>query len=115
MEDFVELRVSNTLKNIGITPGLLGYQYLRHAILISMKDETYPHTITKRLYPAVAHYFGTKSSRVERAMRHAIECAWLRGNDELINEIFRYTIDPTSGRPTNREFISTLVDYLKYN
>lgn len=104
--------ISNTLKNLGITPGLLGYQYLREAIEITMKDTNAVHHITKMIYPPLARIFKSSRTKVERDMRIAIERAWAHGTTEKQLAVFGDSIDAVRGRPTNSEFIATVADYL---
>lgn len=105
--------VSKLLREVGVAPHLLGYEYLRVAIIVSLKNREYLYSITKSLYPYIAKEKATTSSRVERAIRHAIETAWSRGNVQKLNEIFGYTISPQKGKPTNSEFIAAIVDDLE--
>jgi len=117
-----ELR-QNTLKNtvtaviheIGVPAHIKGYQYLREAIMIAVEDMEVINAVTKVLYPAVAKRFGTTPSRVERAIRHAIEVAWDRGDLETLQKYFGYTVSNTKGKPTNSEFIAMIADRLKLN
>lgn len=112
-EENLEKVVSKLLREIGVAPSLKGYDYLRIAIILTMENkELYLHNVTKALYPDIAKRKNTTSSRVERAIRHAIETAWSKGNIEKINTIFGYTISPHKGKPTNSEFIATIVDDL---
>lgn len=97
---------------IGIPTSLLGFKYIREAILKCYEEPEYKYQITKGLYPAIAKQNGTTASRVERAMRHAIEIAWLRGDQKTLNDIFGYTVNPEKGRPTNSEFITMLVEII---
>lgn len=112
-EGNLEEIVSKLLREIGVAPSLKGYDYLRIAIIITMENkEQYLHNVTKALYPDIAKRKKTTSSRVERAIRHAIETAWSKGNIEKIDKIFSYTISPHKGKPTNSEFIAAIVDDL---
>lgn len=112
-EENLEKVVSKLLREIGVAPSLKGYDYLRIAIILTMENkEQYLHNVTKALYPDIAKRKKTTSSRVERAIRHAIETAWSKGNIEKIDKIFGYTISPHKGKPTNSEFIATIVDDL---
>ena len=112
-EGNLEEIVSKLLREIGVAPSLKGYDYLRIAIILTMENkEQYLHNVTKALYPDIAKRKKTTSSRVERAIRHAIETAWSKGNIEKINKIFSYTISPHKGKPTNSEFIAAIVDDL---
>ena len=105
--------ITNLLHEIGVPAHLKGYAYLREAIYKSIKNVCVLNSITKSLYPDVAKKFGSTSSRVERAIRHAIGVAWYRGNREFIDEIFGYTIDFNKGKPTNSEFLATITDVIK--
>lgn len=108
-----ELKIAETLKELGVPADLSGYFYLRKAIELMVQDMSYMHGITKKLYPDVAKKFNTTPSRAERAIRHAIEVACYRGNIELQHKIFGNTVDANKGKPTNSEFIVTVADWLK--
>ena len=103
------------LHEIGVPAHIKGYMYLREAIMMVYHNIDILGSITKILYPDVAKRFGTTSSRVERAIRHAIEIAWVRGNVEAISEIFSYTISYNKSKPTNSEFIAMIADRLRLN
>ncbi|MCI9247202.1 MAG: hypothetical protein HFJ30_08905 [Clostridia bacterium] len=107
------LRITRVIQELGIPAHIKGYQYLRKAIEMAVKDMTYIDAVTKELYPAVAKEFGTTSSIVERAMRHAIGVAWERGDLETLQKYFGYTVSSTKGKPTNSEFIAMIVDKLR--
>lgn len=107
-----EFKIAETLKELGTPANLLGYFYLKYAIELMQQDMTLVNAITRRLYPAIATKFNTTPSKVERAIRHAIENGWHRGNVESQNKIFGYTIDKTQYKPTNGEFIVTIADWL---
>lgn len=109
----IETMVTETIHEIGIPAHIKGYQYLRHAIMLVVDNLDVINSITKKLYPTVAKDFGTTSSRVERAIRHAIEVAWDRGDTEVLNSIFGYTVANTKGKPTNSEFIAMIADRLR--
>ena len=109
----IETMVTKTIHEIGIPAHIKGYQYLRHAIMLVVENLDVINSITKKLYPTVAKDFGTTSSRVERAIRHAIEVAWDRGDTEVLNSIFGYTVANTKGKPTNSEFIAMIADRLR--
>lgn len=104
--------VTNVLREIGVPAHIKGYTYLRDGILESLKSD-HDLSVTKELYPVIARQHKTIPTRVERAIRHAIEVAWSRGNMEKINAMFGFTVDPNKGKPTNSEFVRTLVDNLK--
>lgn len=109
----LELQVTDILHEIGVPAHIKGYHYLRCSILMAIE---YPHiinAITKELYPSVAKNYETTSSRVERAIRHAIEVAWDRGDVEVLNSYFGYTIHNGRGKPTNSEFIAMISDRLR--
>ena len=106
----IEKKVTDMLHEIGVPAHIKGYQYLREAIMASIKDVTILDAITKLLYPYVAKKFKTTPSRVERAIRHAVEVAWDRGNIETLNNYFGYTIQGNKGKPTNSEFIALISD-----
>ncbi|HLS52542.1 MAG TPA: sporulation transcription factor Spo0A [Tissierellaceae bacterium] len=112
-EKNLETRVTKIIQEIGIPAHIKGYLYLREAITIVIHDIDYLGAITKELYPAVADKFNTTPSRVERAIRHAIEVAWNRGKIETLNKIFGYTVSTDRGKPTNSEFIALISDKLR--
>lgn len=109
----LEEMVTQILHEIGVPAHIKGYQYLRDAISISVRDMENLSSVTKILYPTVAKKHKTTPSRVERAIRHAIEVAWSRGNIQQIESIFGYTVSAAKGKPTNSEFISLIVDKLR--
>ena len=102
-----------TIHEIGVPAHIKGYQYLREAIIIAVNDMDVINAITKVLYPQVAKAFGTTPSRVERAIRHAIEVAWDRGDLDTLQRFFGYTVSNTKGKPTNSEFIALIADKLQ--
>ncbi len=106
----LEIRVTDILHQIGVPAHIKGYQYLRDSIMMAIEDEDIINAVTKRLYPAVAKKHGTTSSRVERAIRHAIEVAWDRGDVDVLNSYFGYTIHNERGKPTNSEFVAMISD-----
>ncbi len=106
----LEMRVTEIIHQIGVPAHIKGYQYLRDAIIMSINDDDIINAVTKRLYPAVAKKHSTTSSRVERAIRHAIEVAWDRGDVDVLNSYFGYTIHNGRGKPTNSEFIAMISD-----
>lgn len=110
--DSDELTVTEILHQIGVPAHIKGYQYLREAILIAVDDMDVINAVTKVLYPEVAKRFGTTPSRVERAIRHAIEVAWDRGDLETLQKYFGYTVSNAKGKPTNSEFIAMIADRL---
>ena len=108
-----EIIISATLKDLGISPSWKGYYCLRYVIASIMDEKGAPHKcITKEIYPDTAKYLNTTSARVERAIRHAIETGWLRGNIKTQHEMFGYSVQQNRGKPTNGEFIFTVADYL---
>ncbi len=109
----LEAQISHILHDIGIPAHIKGYQYLRRAIIITVNEPDTLNYITKILYPSVAGYFDTTTSRVERAIRHAIEVAWDRGDIDVLNSYFGYTISRQRGKPTNSEFIAMIADKLR--
>ena len=109
----LELKVTEMIHEIGVPAHIKGYHYLREAILLSVKENGIMTSVTKQLYPAVAKKFETTPSRVERAIRHAIEVAWDRGDVDVLNSYFGYTVQNNRGKPTNSEFIAMLTDKLK--
>ena len=110
MKDHLETDITKMLHELGIPAHIKGYQYLRDAISMCVEDPTMMNSITKVLYPAIARKNKTTASRVERAIRHAIEVAWGRGKMETIDEVFGYTISTGKGKPTNSEFIAMITD-----
>lgn len=113
-ENALELsaQVTAIIHEIGVPAHIKGYQYLREAILIAVEDMDVINAVTKVLYPEVARRYGTTPSRVERAIRHAIEVAWDRGDLETLQKFFGYTVSNTKGKPTNSEFIAMIADRL---
>ncbi len=109
----LETRVTDMLHEIGIPAHIKGYHYLRDAILMAIEDMDVLNAITKILYPTVAKRHQTTSSRVERAIRHAIEVAWNRGKLDTLDEIFGYTVSNGKGKPTNSEFIALIADTIR--
>lgn len=109
----LEQDVTNMIHEIGVPAHIKGYQYLREAIMMSVEDPGMISSITKILYPTIAKRFQTTSSRVERAIRHAIEVAWSRGRMETLDAMFGYTIDTGKGKPTNSEFIALIADKIR--
>lgn len=109
----MEAQVTKIIHQIGIPAHIKGYQYLRCAILMTIEDNDIINSVTKILYPTVAKKYGTTTSRVERAIRHAIEVAWDRGDVDTLNSYFGYTIQNTRGKPTNSEFIAMIADNLR--
>ena len=104
--------VTEIIHEVGVPAHIKGYQYLRYAIILAVKDMEIINAVTKVLYPAVADHFGTTPSRVERAIRHAIEVAWDRGALETRQRSFGYTVSNAKGKPTNSEFIAMIADRL---
>lgn len=109
----LELMITEIIHQIGVPAHIKGYNFLRDAILMSVKQPDLINSVTKSLYPAVAKKYGTTSSRVERAIRHAIEVAWDRGDIDVLNSYFGYTIHTSRGKPTNSEFIAMISDKLR--
>ena len=109
----IEAMVTSMIHEIGVPAHIKGYQYLREAIIIAVEDMDVINAITKVLYPQVAKTFATTPSRVERAIRHAIEVAWDRGDLETLQRFFGYTVSNTKGKPTNSEFIALIADKLQ--
>ena len=109
----IEAMVTNIIHEIGVPAHIKGYQYLREAIIIAINDMDVINAITKVLYPQVAKTFQTTPSRVERAIRHAIEVAWDRGDLDTLQRFFGYTVSNTKGKPTNSEFIALIADRLQ--
>ena len=111
----IETMVTGIIHEIGVPAHIKGYQYLREAIIIAVNDMDVINAITKVLYPQVAKTFQTTPSRVERAIRHAIEVAWDRGDLDTLQRFFGYTVSNTKGKPTNSEFIARLANVVKAN
>ena len=111
-EENLEALVTNIIHEVGVPAHIKGYQYLREAIMMVVNDIDVINQITKSLYPKIAYKFNTTPSRVERAIRHAIEVAWGRGQQEAVESIFGYTISAAKGKPTNSEFIAMIADKL---
>ena len=109
----LEALVTNVIHEVGVPAHIKGYQYLREAIMMVINDIDVINQITKSLYPQIARKFKTTPSRVERAIRHAIEVAWGRGQQEAVENIFGYTISASKGKPTNSEFIAMIADKLR--
>lgn len=109
----MEIQVTEILHQIGVPAHIKGYQYLRDSIIMSVEKPDIINAVTKRLYPSVAKRFETTSSRVERAIRHAIKVAWDRGDVDVLNSYFGYTIHNGRGKPTNSEFIAMISDKLR--
>ncbi len=109
----LEIIVTEIIHQIGIPAHIKGYHYLRKAILLSISDADILESVTKCLYPTVAKFFETSPSRVERAIRHAIEIAWDRGDIDVLTNMFGYTINGGKGKPTNSEFIALITDNLR--
>jgi len=109
----IETQVTRIIHQIGVPAHIKGYQYLRTAILMTISDSDVINSVTKVLYPSVAKKYQTTTSRVERAIRHAIEVAWDRGDVETLNSYFGYTIQNSRGKPTNSEFIAMIADNLR--
>ena len=109
----LELMITEIIHDIGIPAHIKGYQYIRYSIMLAIKDETIIGSITKALYPSVAKKHNTTSSRVERAIRHAIEVAWDRGDIDTLNSYFGYTVQNNKGKPTNSEFTAMISDKIR--
>ncbi|MDR1700701.1 MAG: sporulation transcription factor Spo0A, partial [Lachnoclostridium sp.] len=109
----LETDVTNIIHEIGVPAHIKGYQYLRDAIMMSINDSEMLNSITKLLYPSIAKQHQTTPSRVERAIRHAIEVAWNRGKVDTIDELFGYTVNNGKGKPTNSEFVALIADKIR--
>ena len=112
-EENLEALVTNMIHEIGVPAHIKGYQYLREAIMMVVNDIDIINQITKQLYPDIAKKYHTTPSRVERAIRHAIEVAWGRGEPAVVENIFGYTVSASKGKPTNSEFIAMIADKLR--
>lgn len=109
----LQIMVTDIIHQIGVPAHIKGYHYLREAIILSIKNSEIINSVTKLLYPTVAKKYATTSSRVERAIRHAIEVAWDRGDIDVLNSYFGYTIQNDRGKPTNSEFIAMISDKMR--
>ena len=109
----LEILVTEIMHQIGVPAHIKGYHYLRESIILAVKDSEIINSVTKLLYPTIAKLHATTSSRVERAIRHAIEVAWDRGDIDVLNSYFGYTIQSQRGKPTNSEFIAMISDKLR--
>lgn len=112
-DELIEQKITAVIHKVGIPAHIKGYQYLRYAILEVFRNIDMINSVTKELYPLVARQFNTTATRVERAIRHAIEVAWDRGDTETLNSIFGYTVKSNRGKPTNSEFIAMIADKLR--
>lgn len=113
VQENLETKVTNMIHEIGIPAHIKGYHYLRDAIMMAVEDMDVLNAITKVLYPTVAKKHQTTSSRVERAIRHAIEVAWSRGKLDTLDSLFGYTVNNRKGKPTNSEFIALIADTIQ--
>ena len=111
----LESQVTAIIHDVGVPAHIKGYQYLRESIIIAVNDMDVINAVTKVLYPEVAKRFNTTPSRVERAIRHAIEVAWDRGDLETLQKYFGYTVSNAKGKPTNSEFIAMIADRIRLN
>ena len=112
-QENLEALVTNVIHEVGVPAHIKGYQYLREAIMMVIRDTDVINQITKQLYPEIAGKYHTTPSRVERAIRHAIEVAWGRGEQTTVENIFGYTVSAAKGKPTNSEFIAMIADKLR--
>lgn len=114
-EDDLERRIFKFQTQLGIRSNIKGYNYIKTAITLAYNDSTILESVTKRLYPDIAKIYNTTASRVERAIRHAIEIAWMNGNVDVINDIFGYSVCADKAKPTNSEFIAHVVNAMQMN
>jgi two-component system response regulator (stage 0 sporulation protein A) len=112
-ENQLELEVTEILRKIGMPAHIKGYQYIRTGIMMAVQDITILNYITKLLYPSIAKQYNTTPSSVERAIRHAIEVAWNRGDMDALQAVFGFSISPERGKPTNSEFIAQIADHYR--
>lgn len=112
-ENFLRKEITKLMHDLGMPAHVLGYEYTREAIFIALGNKDILREMTKGLYPAVAQAFNTTPSRVERAIRHAVELAWYRGDLDTIQKFFGYTVNPEKGKPTNSEFLFAMADHLR--
>ena len=111
--NYLEVEITKIIHQMGVPAHVKGYQYLRDAIALVTEEINLMGAVTKELYPMIAEKYDTTASRVERAIRHAIELAWDRGNVDMMNQYFGYTINIERGKPTNSEFIAMIADKLR--
>lgn len=109
------IQVTDMLHQLGLPAHIKGFYYLRESIILAIDDPSILNSITKLLYPEIAKVYDTTPASVERAMRHAIEVAWKRGNIDVLTHYFGYSISYIKGKPTNSEFIAMLVDHIRIN
>lgn len=109
----LELTVTDIIHEVGVPAHIKGYHYVRDAIIMAVEDPEIINAVTKRLYPIIAQKYSTTASRVERAIRHAIEVAWDRGDLDVLNSYFGFTVNNQRGKPTNSEFIAMIADKLR--
>ena len=109
----IKTKISDLLHELGVPTHIKGYNYIREAIIMVLEDRECLSGVTKILYPTIAKKFQTTPSRVERAIRHAIEVSWSRGNIDFIQSIFKYTVNSNKGKPTNSEFISLVAETIR--
>lgn len=114
-EDDLERKIFKFQTQLGIRSNIKGYNYIKTAITLAYNDSTILESVTKRLYPDIAKIYNTTASRVERAIRHAIETAWMNGNVDVINDIFGYSVCADKAKPTNSEFIAHVVNAMQMN
>lgn len=114
-EDDLERRIFKFQTQLGIRSNIKGYNYIKTAITLAYNDSTILESVTKRLYPDIAKIYNTTASCVERAIRHAIETAWMNGNVDVINDIFGYSVCADKAKPTNSEFIAHVVNAMQMN
>ena len=112
-KDTLETSITEIIHEVGVPAHIKGYQYIREAIVLAVNNMDVINSVTKQLYPTLARKFKTTPSRVERAIRHAIEVAWERGQIDVNNQMFGNTISATKGKPTNSEFIAMIADKLR--
>ena len=112
-ENFLRKEITKLLRTLGVPAHVLGYEYSREAILIALGNKGILKEMTKGLYPKIAQIFNTTPSRVERAIRHAVELAWDRGDLDTLHKFFGFTVSSKKGKPTNSEFLSALADHLR--
>ena len=112
-KETLESAITEIIHEVGVPAHIKGYQYIREAIILAVNDMEVINSVTKQLYPTLAKKFKTTPSRVERAIRHAIEVAWARGQMDVNNKVFGNTISASKGKPTNSEFIAMISDKLR--
>lgn len=111
----MDREITELIHEVGVPAHIMGYRYVQDAIAMAIEDMSVMHHVTKHMYPAIAKKYKTTPSKVERAIRHAIELAWSRGNVDIHEKLFGYTINADKGKPSNSEFIAIVADWIRMN